>query len=130
MWSPTPCATAPLESSTGHLATTLKAALPAGYTGTNYMPINPLSVGQWIGIALGSSVLIGALMSLATNSLLNLCAPHGWDDVAAPDTSSGAEPAPLVCTGVEAGAAHDQSHRLLLRTPIASSRFAVERVAS
>ena len=61
---------APLDTSTGYLGTVLKAALPPGYTGTNYMPINPLSVGQWIGIALGSSVLIGAVMSLATALLV------------------------------------------------------------
>ena len=71
----------------------------------------------------------GALMALGTNSLLNLCAPHGWDGV---ELVPGAEKqkAPLICAGEEAGAGHDQSHRLLLRTPTPTARFTVERMAS
>ena len=38
--------------------------------------------------------------------------------------------APLICAGEEAGAGHDQSHRLLLRTPTPTARFTVERMAA
>ena len=79
----------------------------------------------------------GALMSLATNALLNLCAPHGWDlgDVQTGDTGDAAaaaaaetwKDAPLVCTGTEAGAAQDQAHKLLLRSVVPTARFAVRR---
>ena len=87
----------------------------------------------------------GGVMSLATNSLLNLCAPHGWDaalgtgtdaapDPAAPSATAGAVKGPqLVCAAAEPGdgsnsGGHDVTHRLLLRSAIPSSRFAVERV--
>lgn len=72
----------------------------------------------------------GALMSLATNALLNLCAPHGWE---LGDVQTGGAPAaekqeaPLVCTGTEASAGQDQAHKLLLRNVVPTARFAVRR---
>lgn len=71
----------------------------------------------------------GALMSLATNSLLNLCTATGWaeavtSDGAAGDASgdaglggaevhrdTGASAAPLVCAAVEPGEGSDQAPR-------------------
>tara|TARA_B110001452_G_scaffold211691_1_gene182205 strand:- start:486 stop:758 length:273 start_codon:yes stop_codon:yes gene_type:complete len=84
----------------------------------------------------------GALMALATNALLNLCAPHGWDlgDVQTGGTGGAGlgaataksateawQEAPLVCTGTEAGEAQDQAHQLLLRSVVPTARFAVRR---
>ena len=47
--------------------------------------------------------------------------------VGEPARDSGAEPAPLVCAGTEASAGQDQSHKLLLRSPIPSARFIVRK---
>ena len=65
-------------------------------------------------------------MSLATNALLNVCSPHGWEaagldgpgpaDAYAADAPKGGEAgggkaadgAPLVCTATEAGEGRDQ----------------------
>ena len=63
----------------------------------------------------------GALMSLATNSLLNLCAPHGWGEAAGLDgtdapqgdaPNTGGKPAPLICTATEPGEGQDQARSL------------------
>ena len=65
-------------------------------------------------------------MSLATNALLNVCSPHGWEaagldgsgraEAHAADAPKGGEAgggkaadgAPLVCTATEAGEGQDQ----------------------
>ena len=39
-----------MTDQSGHLATTLRAALPPNYNGGDYIPINPWSVEKWVAL--------------------------------------------------------------------------------
>ena len=61
-----------LSEAHGYLAVTLNAVLPAGYSGSAYLPINPLSVSQWAAITIGTAAGVGVLASIITAAMMQL----------------------------------------------------------
>lgn len=63
----------PLGDYHGYLARSLSAALPPGYTGNDYMEINPFGVGWWLTVSISSVVGAALLAALAAGLAVWCC---------------------------------------------------------